>query len=112
MRGLDFADVIRNQRARLSELRAAYEREPALKNVLDSCDSSTSFEQGWDYVQQRFDYLERFCGGLATAFPGTSTVESGFSLVRWEKENFRTALTYVSLEGILDSKQFKKLQSI
>ncbi|KAI9915691.1 hypothetical protein PsorP6_007244 [Peronosclerospora sorghi] len=78
MRGRDLADVIRKQRARLSvrwypeeiefieqefqELRAAYEREPALKNVLDSCDSSTSFEQVWDYVQQRFGYLKRFAG--------------------------------------------------
>ncbi|KAI9914734.1 hypothetical protein PsorP6_007279 [Peronosclerospora sorghi] len=112
MRGRYFADVIRNQRARLSKLRAAYEREPALKNVLDSCDTSTSFEQGWDYVQQRFGYLERFFGGLATAFPGTSTVESDFSLVRWEKDNFRTALTDFSLESIHHSKQFEKLQSI
>ncbi|KAI9913887.1 hypothetical protein PsorP6_005518 [Peronosclerospora sorghi] len=127
-RGRDFADVILNERSRLSvrwfpqeiefieqefqELCAAYEREPALKNVLERCDSRNSFEQGWDYVQQRFGYLEWFCGGLATAFTGPSTVESDLSLVRWEKDNFRTALTEFSLEGILHSKQFKKLQSI
>ncbi|KAI9914337.1 hypothetical protein PsorP6_006888 [Peronosclerospora sorghi] len=91
MRSRDFADVIRNQRAHLSvcwypqekefieqefqELRAAYERDPALKKVLDSCDISTFFEQVWDYIQQSFGYLERFFGGLATAFPVTSTVE-------------------------------------
>lgn len=128
LRGREFADIVRLQTERLSsrcspheielieqecqDLRAAYEREPSLKQVLDQCDSKTTFEQGWGFVQERFKHLKLFCGGLATAFPGTSTVESDFSVVKWEKDDCRIALTDFSLEGILHAKQFTKIQSI
>uniref|UniRef100_M4B5L8 Uncharacterized protein n=1 Tax=Hyaloperonospora arabidopsidis (strain Emoy2) TaxID=559515 RepID=M4B5L8_HYAAE len=85
--GRYFADIIHKQRYRLSahwseqsielieqdfqELRAAYEREPSLKQVLDKCDVNIMFENGCNYVQQCFEHLETFCGGLATAFLGT-----------------------------------------
>lgn len=128
LRGRDFAAIIRSQRDRLSarwgqqsidiieqefeELRAACDREQSLKQVLDQCDSKTTFAQGWDYVQARFENLKKFCGGLATAFPGTSTVESDFSIVKWEKDDCRVGLTDFSLEGILHARQFEKMQSI
>ena len=47
-----------------------------------------------------------------TVFPGTFTVESDFLLVGWEKDAFRSALTDLSLEGILHSKQFLELNSL
>ena len=53
-----------------------------------------------------------FCGGIASAFPGTATVEADFSIVKWEKDEFRMSLTNFSLEGILHSKQFEKLAEI
>ena len=53
-----------------------------------------------------------FCGGIASAFPGTSTVESDFSIVKYEKDEYRMSLTDFSLEGILHSKQFEKLSEI
>ena len=69
LRDLDFADIIRKQRYRLSarwsqqsielieqefqELRAAYEREPSLKQVLDQCDVNNTFENRWNYVKHR-----------------------------------------------------------
>ena len=49
---------------------------------------------------------------MATAFPGTSTVESDFSTVKWEKDDYRVALTDFSLEGVMHSKQFDKISSI
>ena len=128
LRGREFADVVRLQFDRLSarwspqhidiielefqDLCSAYEREPALKQVLNQCDEKTTFEQGWGYVQERFEHLKTFCGGLATAFPGTSTVESDFSIVKWEKDDCRIGLTDFSLEGILHAKQFIRLQSM
>ena len=73
----------------------------------------TTFEQGWGFTEERFTHLKTFCGGLATAFPGTSTVESDFSVVKWEKDDCRIALTDFSLEGIpLHAKQFTRLQSM
>jgi hypothetical protein len=38
--------------------------------------------------------------------PGTSTEETGFSIIGWEKNDFQTSLTNFSLEGILHSKQY------
>ena len=128
IRGREFSNFVRLQMDRLlarwtpqkielieqnfQDLRAAYEREPALKQLLDNCDSKTTFEQGWGYIHDRFDTLKTFCGGLATAFPGTSTVESDFSIVKWEKDACRISLTDFSLEGILHAKQFSSLSVI
>jgi hypothetical protein len=128
LRGLEFADVVLKQKDRLSArwslqkierierdfegLRGAYDREPLLKQVLDKCNSTTSFDKGWSYVSNRFDHLKEFCGGLASAFPGTSSVESDFSIVNWEKDDCRIYLTDISLEGIFHSKQFDKIRSI
>ena len=51
------------------DLVAAYAREPDLK------------AKAWDSLKGRFVKLRQLCGGLATAFPTTSSVESDFSLV-------------------------------
>jgi hypothetical protein len=56
--------------------------------------------------------LERFVGGLATIFPGTSTVESHFSVVKYEKNKNRMSLTDASLEGILHAKQYRHMHSL
>jgi hypothetical protein len=53
-----------------------------------------------------------FCGGLATIFPGTTTVESDFSVLNWEFDEYRSALTESSLEGIMQAKQFEKLTAM
>jgi hypothetical protein len=34
-----------------------------------------------------------FAGGLASIFPGRSTVESDFSVISCEKDKYRTSLT-------------------
>jgi hypothetical protein len=47
-----------------------------------------------------------FCGGTATLFPGTSRVESDFSVLRWEKDAFRKSLSDFGLEGVLQAKQW------
>ncbi len=39
-------------------------------------------------------------------------MESDFSLISWEKDNYRASLTDVSLEGILHSKQYFELLGI
>jgi hypothetical protein len=128
LRGQEFANIIIQQKERLSvrwsakmiddierdfeDLRGAYEREPSLKQFLDKCSSVTTFDEGWSYVEKRFEHLNEFCGGLATAFPGTSSVESDFSILNWEKDYCRVSLSDFSLEGILHSKQFDKINSI
>jgi hypothetical protein len=44
-----------------------------------------------------------------TVFPGTASVEADFSVINWEKDEYRTSLTNISLEGILHAKQFREL---
>jgi hypothetical protein len=47
-----------------------------------------------------------YCGVVATLFPSTSTAESDFSVLRWEKDRFRNDLLDFGLEGVLQAKQF------
>jgi hypothetical protein len=67
---------------------------------------------GWEPFGRRFPNLRQFCAGIATVFPGTSTVESDFSVLIWECDEFRSSLTDFSLEVIMQCKQFKQLQSM
>ena len=74
---------------------------------------STSFEIGWSIVEgKKFDVLRDFCGGIATVFPNTATVESDFSILGGEKDEYRKSLTDLSLEGIIQCKQFELLSSL
>lgn len=124
LRGRDFSQVLRIQRNRLLKtwsqveindielefqgLKMAYQNEEALKNVLNGCDHTTGFSEGWNYVQNRFNSLRLFCG----AFPGTSNVESDFSILKWEKEDHRVGLTDFSLEGIFQAKQYVAIKKL
>jgi hypothetical protein len=53
-----------------------------------------------------FRKLRHYCGGLATVFQGTLTVESDFSVLHWKYDEFRTSVIEFSLEGIMQCKQF------
>jgi hypothetical protein len=92
------------------ELVAAYTEEGQLRSALNACGSSTTFDEAWAVVKGRFKFLLRFCGGLASIFPGTSQVESDFCIVKGEKNVYRQSLTDLSLEGVLHSKQFDMLK--
>ena len=91
------------------ELCHEYQSQPLFAQALNACDYNTTFEAGWQIVAGRFSVLRDFCGGIATAFPNTATVESDFSILEWEKDAYRMSLTDLSLEGILHCKQFNLL---
>jgi hypothetical protein len=42
-----------------------------------------------------------YCGVVATFFLGTNTIESDFSILRWEKDLFRKRLLNFGLEGVM-----------
>eukprot|EP00171_Calliarthron_tuberculosum_P004072 IDg4072t1 len=94
------------------EFKDAIRDDKALRDALESLPSIVSFADSWRPVGLRFRKLRQFCGGIATVFPGTSTVESDFSVINWEYDEFCTSLTEFSLEGILQCKQFKRLQDM
>ena len=45
-------------------------------------------------------------------FPNTTTIESDFSILGWEKDEYRKSLTDLSLDGIIQCKQFELLPSL
>lgn len=90
-------------------LKFAYCRDNQVKAALDECPAEATFEQAWKKIKERFPSLHEFTGGLATVFPGTATVESDFSVLKWSKDEFCSALTDFALEGVLHAKQYSRL---
>ncbi|KAF1785849.1 hypothetical protein GQ600_25698 [Phytophthora cactorum] len=68
-------------------------------------DAKTDFSAGWKLLDGKYKVLQQFCGVLTAAFPNTATVESDFSFIGWERNEYRRSLTNFSLEGILHAKQ-------
>jgi len=94
------------------ELRELYHRDHTLRSNLEECDHNMTFKAGWTIVEGKFTALRDFCGGIATVFANTVSVESDFSILRWEKDEYRLSLTDLSLEGIMQSKQYALLKSL
>jgi hypothetical protein len=90
----------------------SYHRQPGVKSSIDSFDDSAAYRDAWIGLQNTYPLLERFVGGLATIFPVTSTVESDFSVVKYEKNKNRMSLTDAILEGILHARQYRRLHSL
>ena len=63
-------------------------------------------------MNKEYPLLVTFAGGLATTFPGTSTVELDVLVLGWEKDEYRIMLSDLSLEGILQAKQATELKKI
>lgn len=101
------------------QFKRAAREEPVLAEALKDSEqqfnksiSRNDFAAGWGVVDNRFPTLQNFCGGLASVFPNTATVESDFSIIGWEKDDTRMDLTDFSLEGILHCKQFAQIRSV
>jgi hypothetical protein len=108
-RGTNAVDAIERQ---VEELRRANRAECGLRTGIDRCSLMTPFRESWKLLEGRFEELVDFAGGLATIFPGTATVESNFSVIGWEKDIYRRALTDFSLEGLLHARQFDRLRRL
>ena len=95
LKGHDFMSIIVKYRPRLKkisklelqhhELLLLYPYNSDLQSELNKCDHITSFESGWAVLGQlqvkKFTILRDFCGGIASVFPNTVTVESDFSIL-------------------------------
>ena len=85
----------------------SYTIEIKIRDILEKHNTQTAFNEAWAAVHGRFKELMDFSGGLATVFPGTAAVESDFSVLKYEKNSYRTALLDLTLEGIMHCKQYK-----
>ena len=90
----------------------AYWSEEQTKSIINGFNYKTSFEHGWRPFIDRYPALCAFTGALASVFPGTSSVEADFFIIRWGKNDYWTSLTNFPLEGILHSKQYDLLKHI
>jgi hypothetical protein len=90
----------------------AYKREPSSKLLIDRQDHTTFFNTGWDVLKGRFEHLRMFCSGLANAFANITSVESDFSILKWEKDDFRQSMMNLTLEGIFQAKQRRVVMGI
>ena len=70
-----------------------------------------SFRCGRELIKDQYTSLRDFYGGIATVFTNMAIVESDFSILGWEKNEYRMSLTDLSLEGILQCKHFIVLDS-
>ena len=96
------------------QLLNAYKTEPALKSALDVYGKPTiiSFNIAWAIVEGRFDILRDFCEGIVTVYANTTSVESDFSILDWEKDASRLSITDLSLEGIMQYKKYQLLSCL
>ena len=85
-----------------------------LNKIIERHTFKTMFNDAWDELpaQPALDHLRAFCGGLATAFANTTSVESDFSILKCEKNAFRTSLMALSLEGVFQTKQLATIREM
>jgi hypothetical protein len=115
-----FSEVVLQQTKRLShigrlghcadlerefrDLKEAAGDDSSLAAALEKQLDTVNFTDGWEPLGHRFPNLRQFCSGIAIFFPETSTVESDFSVLNWEYDEFRSSLTEFSLEGNMQCK--------
>ena len=75
--------------------------EQWLKHTLEASDSQTSFINSWKILNSHFPKLESFCGGLTSVFPEMSQVESDFSIIKFEKDDFHSQLSGALVAALL-----------
>jgi hypothetical protein len=101
-------DLIMDQHKKLMNV---VSKEPRFQTALARHSEHTYFSDAWKTpsIKDRLPELMEFCGGLASPFPNTATVESDFLVLKWEKDLHRSNITPFSLEGILHCRQIRSL---
>ncbi len=89
-----------------------YASDQILRVAIDRLTIETSFDDAWDCALGRFGHLRSFCGGLATVFANMTSVESDFSILKWEMDENRTCLMHLSLEGVFQAKQQALMETL
>ena len=89
-----------------------YHNDEVFKHLIENTSECETFAAAWSWLNKEYPLLVTFAGGLATTFPGTITVELDFLVLGWEKDEYRTMLSDLSLEGILQAKQATELKKI
>ncbi|GMF34114.1 unnamed protein product [Phytophthora fragariaefolia] len=97
--------ALHNIVAEFKELRRDYDVSNMFRQAVKESDTPlTTFDDMWpvEDAASKFPTLAEFCGGFASVFPNTATVERDFSVINCEETDKRTSLTDPSLS--LESK--------
>jgi hypothetical protein len=86
-----------------------YNNDQHIKQIIDLYKHMVSYNEVWDKITVPFNQLCQFCGGLTTMFPNTTLIELDFSILKWEKDNNRSSMTDLTLEGIFQCKQMNQI---
>jgi hypothetical protein len=118
----EFGCATRNRSAELA--RAACEEHQALKRELlrspdvkadfqrTAATTTASFQSCWRPLLPGYPNLREVAAGLATIFPGSSSVESDFSILKLDKSPQRSNLADLTIEGQFYSRQWRGLERL
>ncbi|CAM6007707.1 unnamed protein product [Sphagnum balticum] len=87
-------------KAKQCNLIKRYNKDQHIKQIIDLYKHTVSFNEAWDKNGVPFNRLCQFYSGLATTFLNMMSVESDFSILKWEKDDYRSSMTNLTLEGI------------
>ena len=69
--------------------------------MVQQMDDYNLFDNAWSTIFSRYPLLCNFFVGLASTVQGTSIVEPDFSIIGYEKDDYCSSLTNISLDAIL-----------
>ncbi|RHY01131.1 hypothetical protein DYB36_012800 [Aphanomyces astaci] len=91
----------------------AYRNDTNFRAKLDKHTRTTGFNAGWSDIDnngRKLATIRSFMANLAVVFANTASVEGDFSILKGEKDEFRTSLGHLALEGIFQAKQFEQIR--
>jgi hypothetical protein len=97
------------------QLYTAYRDDASFRAKLDKHTHTTGFNAGWSDIDnngRKFANIRSFMANLAVVFANTASVEGDFSILKGEKDMFRTSLGHLALEGIFQAKQFEQIRKL
>eukprot|EP00173_Palmaria_palmata_P003810 Plantae.Rhodophyta-Palmaria_palmata.ctg4154.p1 GENE.Plantae.Rhodophyta-Palmaria_palmata.ctg4154~~Plantae.Rhodophyta-Palmaria_palmata.ctg4154.p1 ORF type:complete len:185 (-),score=16.55 Plantae.Rhodophyta-Palmaria_palmata.ctg4154:96-650(-) len=90
----------------------AFKTEPQLVSKLENHSMKTMFNDAWDDCGNRFLALREFAGSLLCAFANTTSVESDFSLLKFDFCSNRKSCSNLSIGAIMHGKQHDYVKTL
>jgi hypothetical protein len=72
--------------------------------------SANGFDECWGPLRVEFPTLRPYACGLASVFPGSSTIGSDFSILTFNKSDNRSSLANPSVEGEFHARQWTTVE--
>jgi hypothetical protein len=88
-------------------MRKALQNSSILRKTLKDArgDVTAGFDSCWEPIGIQFPNFRLFAYGLATVFPASSSMESEFSILAFDKNNYRSSLANISVEEQFHARQ-------